>query len=55
MSKLNKYPTQEVWGKKKEIKPKENRKLEMKLEINELQGGGQEGGPSGKLCMYSYS
>ena len=32
MSELNKYPTQEVWGKKKENKPKENRKLDMKLE-----------------------
>ena len=55
MSELNKYPTQEVWGKKKENKPKENRKLDMKLEINELWGGVQEGGPSRKGCMYSYS
>ena len=39
MSELNKYPTQEVWGKKKENKPKENRKLDMNLEINEFWGG----------------
>ena len=53
MSELNKYPTQEVWGKKKENKPKENRKLDMKLEINELWGA-CTGGRSKQERMYVF-